>query len=120
MQMDSDEQSESLMLYLKKKIEDYSKRPEIMEKLSEVEASVQVRPLDDKPFFLKVSRGNIEINEGEVEDPLVTVMARKNDLKKLIDREADPFSYYFSGKIRVTGKVLEAAELLRILLKEIK
>ncbi|MEM3906820.1 MAG: SCP2 sterol-binding domain-containing protein, partial [Nitrososphaerota archaeon] len=111
---------EPLMLYLKKKIEEYSKRPEIMEKLSGIEASVQVRPVDDKPFFLRVSGGFIEINEGELIDPLVTVIARKNDLKKLIDREADPFVYYFAGKIRVTGRVFEAAELLRILLKEIK
>lgn len=118
--MVNDQQSEPFMLYLKKKIDEYSKRPEIMEKLSGIEASVQVRPIDDKPFYLTVSRGIIKINEGELADPLVTIIARKNDLKKLIDREADPFAYYFAGKIRVIGRVFEAAEILKILLKEIK
>ncbi len=108
------------MMYFKRKIEEYSKRPEIMEILSEINASVQVKPLDDEPFFVKVSGGVVEINEGEMADPLVTVVAKSSDLIKLINREADPFSYYLTGRVRVMGRVLEAAELLRVLLRGAK
>lgn len=119
--MNANQNEDSLMTYFKRKIEEYSKnRPEIVERLSEIDASVQFRPSDDKPFFVKVTRGVIEIHDGEVSDPVVTVAAKKSDLIKLINREADPFAYYLSGKIRVTGRVLEAAELLKILLREIK
>jgi putative sterol carrier protein len=120
MTANTDQSKEPLITIFKRKIEEYSKRPEIVEKLSGINASVQVRPLDDGPFFIKVSGGEIEIGEGEMPDPLVTVVAKRSDLIKLINQEADPFSYYFSGKIRVMGRVLEAAELLRVLLRRIK
>lgn len=104
----------------KKMIEKYIKNPNIREKLAGVEASVQFRIDDDKPFYVKIDKGVINVAEGELLDPTVIVIAKKADLKKLIDREADPFAYYFSGRVKVAGKVLEAAELLRILLRELK
>ncbi|WP_069807648.1 SCP2 sterol-binding domain-containing protein [Vulcanisaeta thermophila] len=68
-----------------------------------------------EPFYLEVGGGTIKINKGSHSSPTATIQVSKDNLLKLIKGQLDAMQAYFSGQLKVTGNILDAASLVDIL-----
>jgi len=54
-------------------------------------------------WFLKVADGQASANEGQVENPTLTLLADGRDAVKIFTGKMDPTAAFMSGKLKVKG-----------------
>ena len=54
-------------------------------------------------WFLKVADGQASANEGQVENPNLTLLADGRDAVKIFTGKMDPTAAFMSGKLKVKG-----------------
>ena len=68
-----------------------------------------------EPFYVEVGGGTVKLNKGTHKSPTATIQVNKDNLLKLIKGQLDAMQAYFSGTIKVTGNILDAASLIDIM-----
>jgi len=67
------------------------------------------------PFYLEVGGGDLKIIKGTHKSPTATIQVNRENLVKLIMGQLDAMQAYFSGQLKVTGSIMDAASLVDIL-----
>ncbi|MFC0268347.1 SCP2 sterol-binding domain-containing protein [Kushneria aurantia] len=71
--------------------------------------------LDEGPrYFLAIHYGHLEIEEGVHDSPSVTLMASRNTLERLMNKELSGMQAVMSGKLRARGDIMLAARMTRL------
>ncbi|WP_054842983.1 SCP2 sterol-binding domain-containing protein [Vulcanisaeta distributa] len=68
-----------------------------------------------EPFYVEVGGGTVKLNKGTHRSPTATIQVNKDNLLKLIKGQLDAMQAYFSGIIKVTGNIMDAATLIDIM-----
>lgn len=68
-----------------------------------------------EPFYVEVGGGTVKLNKGTHRSPTATIQVNKDNLLKLIKGQLDALQAYFSGIIKVTGNIMDAATLIDIM-----
>ncbi|MCG2863288.1 MAG: SCP2 sterol-binding domain-containing protein [Vulcanisaeta sp.] len=68
-----------------------------------------------EPFYIEVGGGSIKLNKGTHRSPTATIQVNRENLLKLIKGQLDAMQAYFSGIIKVTGNIMDAATLIDIM-----
>lgn len=68
-----------------------------------------------EPFYVEVGGGAIKFNKGTHRSPTATIQVNKENLLKLIKGQLDAMQAYFSGIIKVSGNIMDAASLVDLI-----
>ncbi len=68
-----------------------------------------------EPFYVEVGGGTVKFNKGTHASPTATIQVNRDNLLKMIKGQLDAMQAYFSGIIKVTGNILDAASLVDII-----
>lgn len=82
----------------------------------DTEATIQYQI--SQPVYHVVSRGELEVHDGEAPDPDLTVKISDDDLVKLFRGELNPMTAFMTGKIRVSGDMTLAQQLVAFVDRE--
>ena len=89
----------------------------LKEKISKWRKKFQFTPSNIDPFFLEIADSKIIVKKGVCNQPTATLLSSHQDLIDVISGKADGLSYFFTGKLRINGNVMDAQQL-NDLLKE--
>lgn len=70
---------------------------------------------DGEPFYIEFSGGDIKIEGGKHPAPLATLSMEKSVLNKILNGELDAMAAFMRGMMKITGNVLETANLRRVI-----
>ncbi len=70
---------------------------------------------DGPSFYIEIAGGEIRIVEGKHERPTATLETDLETLEKMLRGELDSMKAFFTGKLRITGNVIETMKLRKIL-----
>ncbi len=65
-------------------------------------------------FYIEFSNGEVSIVEGRHERPLATLKMSQEVFEKILNLEMDPMRAFMMGKMKITGNVIETANLRKI------
>lgn len=60
----------------------------------------------------RIANGEITIEEGEAENPTMTITMDANDYVEMMSGRLDAMQAFMSGKIKVTGDIMLASRLM--------
>ena len=72
---------------------------------------------DADPFFIEISNNEIKVSQGNHDSRLATIIAETQDLIAMLEGKLDSLGAFFSGKLKIEGKVMET-QSLNFILKE--
>ena len=102
---------------LKNLIDNSSNNAKIKEKIDGWNKAFQFNPVDADPFFIEISNNEINVSQGTHDSPLATMIAETQDLIDMLEGKLDSLGAFFSGKLKIEGKVMET-QSLNFILKE--
>jgi len=70
---------------------------------------------DGDPFYIEFSRGTLKIEKGIHPSPLATLTMSREVLMKILNRDLDPIAAFIRGMTKISGNILETANIRRIL-----
>jgi putative sterol carrier protein len=70
---------------------------------------------DGEPFYIEFSAGEMKIEGGKHSSPTATLIMEKSVLDKILKGELDAMAAFMRGMMKITGNVLETANLRRML-----
>lgn len=65
-------------------------------------------------YWVKINDGSVEVNEGETENPTITVVSTADDYLKMVNGEMAAMSAFMAGKVKVKGNMGLAMKLQSI------
>ena len=80
----------------------------------------QFNPHDEEPFFLEIKDGDISVIKGTHDEPTATLISGNQDMVDMLNGKLDAFNAYFSGKLKITGNLMETQSLNSILKDSLK
>jgi len=80
----------------------------------DMEAVFQFDLDDADNYHLIISGGKCEMNEGEHDDPTVTLSMDLETLKEVMSGELDGMAAFMQGKIRADGDIMLSTKLTQI------
>lgn len=66
---------------------------------------------DAENYYLVVKHGNLDVQQGEHDDPSITLMMGTETLKGVISGEINGMSAFMSGNLKATGNIMLATRL---------
>ncbi|GAB2798738.1 SCP2 sterol-binding domain-containing protein [Halomonas shantousis] len=66
---------------------------------------------DAENYYLHVNDGALDVQQGEHDDPSVTLSMDSDTLKGIMDGEIDGMQAFMSGKLKATGNIMLATKL---------
>lgn len=70
---------------------------------------------DGEPFYIEFAGGAMRVEAGRHSSPLATLTMEKSVLDKILKGELDAMAAFMRGMMKVTGNVLETANLRRMI-----
>lgn len=71
----------------------------------------QFRFDDNEDYYLIVKDGTLDVQEGEHDDPSVTLTMSTDTLKGIMNSEINGMTAFMTGKLKATGNVMLATKL---------
>ncbi len=100
-----------IMSLLEKMREQYS--PEKAQTLDTV-IQFNITDVNEAHYWLEVKGENLEIHEGQAEEPQMTLIATKGDFADMVYGRSKAMQAFMSGKLRVKGDMGLAMKLQTI------
>lgn len=75
----------------------------------------QFEIFDGDPFYIEFSKGSLKIEKGIHQSPIATLSMSKDILMKILNKELDPITAFIRGMIKISGNILEVANIRRML-----
>ncbi len=69
---------------------------------------------DAGSHYLVVKEGTLDINEGEHEDPSVSLRLSTDTLKGIMSGDVNGMTAFMTGKLKATGNVMLATQLTKL------
>lgn len=66
---------------------------------------------DAEDYYLVVKDGNLEVQQGEHDDPSVTLAMSTDTLKGVMSGDINGMTAFMTGKLKATGNVMLATKL---------
>ncbi|ROU00026.1 SCP-2 family sterol carrier protein [Marinobacter sp. R17] len=66
---------------------------------------------DDKNYHLVINDGTCQLNEGDHEDPSVTLIMNSETLQGIVSGETDGMQAFMAGQLRAEGDMMLATKL---------
>ncbi len=85
--------------------------------LKGMEKSFQFSTTEGSKFYVKISGGNIDLSDGEIQKPTAVVSGSDSTLETLFMGKLDPVKAFMSGQIKVSGDIFSAQKLTDIIKK---
>ncbi len=82
--------------------------------------SFQIETEEGDKFFIKIADGEITLDKGEIERPTATLKMSREVLEKILKGEMDAMAAFIRGKMKITGNVIETANLRKLIEAGIK
>ncbi|WP_338039950.1 SCP2 sterol-binding domain-containing protein [Nitrincola tibetensis] len=79
-----------------------------------LEAVFQYQIEDGEPWFVAISEGVCQINQGEHDDPSVTLTMASDTLEEVMSGETDGMQAFMTGRIKADGDIMLATRLTSI------
>lgn len=80
----------------------------------------QIETEEGDKFYIKIADGEIIIEQGELSRPTATLRMSREVLGKILKGEMDAMAAFIRGKMKITGNVIETANLRKLLEAGIK
>ena len=82
--------------------------PDAAQDMSEV---FQFHFSDAGDYYLNIHEGTLDINEGEHDDPSISLSMESATLKGIMNGEINGMTAFMAGKLKATGNVMLATKL---------
>ncbi|MHB0775337.1 SCP2 sterol-binding domain-containing protein [Halomonas sp. WWR20] len=66
---------------------------------------------DAENYYLHINDGNLDVQQGDHDDPSVTLSMDSDTLKGIMDGDIDGMQAFMSGKLKATGNIMLATKL---------
>ncbi len=66
-------------------------------------------------FYVEISNGKINIASGKHPNPIATLTAKPDVMKKIISGELDSMKAFMTRQLKITGNVLDTVNLKRVI-----
>lgn len=86
------------------------------EAAKDIKATVQFGT--EEPVYHTVDGGKMEVHDGQVDNPDVTIKISGDDLVKLVKGELSPMAAFVGGKLKVQGNMELAQQLVSLVDRE--
>lgn len=73
---------------------------------------------DGSDFFIQISNGNCNVEQGEHSDPNITLIMDSETVVDVVTGETDGMSAFLKGRLRAEGNVMLATKLGKLFSKE--
>jgi putative sterol carrier protein len=94
-----------------------SSNPEILKNISGSEKQYQINPADSSHYYVSVSKGALQVIDGDSTSPAATISATDTLLSDLFLGKVDPVQSFMSGKLKVSGDIFGAQKLTDLMKK---
>ena len=69
---------------------------------------------ENEQWTVTIQDGEIDVAEGNVGSPAITVQITRADLKALIEGDLNPMAAFMKGRLKVTGDISMAMQLQKL------
>jgi putative sterol carrier protein len=69
----------------------------------------------DGEFYVEISGGKIKISSGRHQNPIATLSAKPEVMKKIISGELDSMKAFMTRQLKITGNVLDTVNLKKLI-----
>lgn len=67
--------------------------------------------VDDTPFYLDINQGSCDMQEGQHDDPSITIILSEETMKGLMTGDVNGMQAFMSGDLKVEGNMMLATQL---------
>ncbi|MGC9047610.1 MAG: SCP2 sterol-binding domain-containing protein [Caldisphaera sp.] len=66
-------------------------------------------------FYVEISNGKLKISEGKHPNPIATLTAKPDIMKKIISGELDSMKAFMTRQLKISGNVLDTVSLKKLI-----